>query len=160
VIELKFSYIKLSEIETGLIYKIICTSYNGWDDFSIWETEWKKFDTDVHDFPDGIGSSGFGTLLGKKIVGFISWDPRQYPSYVIIGHNCVLPEYRNQRIGKHQIMCALNKFQNDGFQCARVSTKRDQFFTPAKKMYESCKFVECAPYRNDAENMIYYSIKL
>jgi GNAT superfamily N-acetyltransferase len=158
--QMAFTHINLSDVGVGLIYKSLCASYKGWADFSIWESSWKQFDKDVHDFPDGIGSSGFGTLLGMNMVGFISWDPRQYPFHVIIGHNCVLPKYRNQGIGKHQITCALNNFQKDGFQYAKVSTKRDRFFTHARQMYESCGFVECAPYRNDGENMIYYSIEL
>jgi GNAT superfamily N-acetyltransferase len=152
-----FRYIRLSDIEPGLTYKALSASYRGWDEFSKWEGEWKQFDKDIHNFPDGIGSSGFGTLVGTNLVGFISWDPRQYPSHVIIGHNCVLPEYRNQGIGKHQIMHALNQFAKDGFLLARVSTRRDQFFTNARKMYESCGFVACAPHWNDGENMIYYS---
>ncbi len=154
---MEFKHIRLPDIESGLIYKALCTSYEGWDDLPIWEAGWKQFDKDVHDYPDGIGSSGFGTLVGKDMVGFISWDPRQYPLHVIIGHNCVLPKYRNQGIGKHQITCALNKFKKVGFLRAMVSTKRDQFFIYARKMYESCGFVECAPYRNDGVNMIYYS---
>ena len=157
---MKYHHIKLSDIEPGIIYKTLCTSYKGWDEYSKWESEWKQFDKDIHDFPDSIGSSGFGTLLGNDFVGFISWDPRQYPSYVIVGHNCVLPKYRNQEIGKHQITYALNNFQTNGFRCARVSTKRDQFFNYARKLYESCGFVECSPYRDDGANMIYYSIEL
>ena len=157
---MELTHIKLSEIKPGSIYKTLCTSYKGWDEFSKWEGDWLQFDKDIHDFPSSIGSSGFGTLLGEKLVGFVSWDPRQYPLYSIIGHNCILPRYRNQGIGKHQITLALKEFQKDGFQNTRVSTKRDNFFKNARKMYESCGFVECTPYRNDGENMIYYSIEL
>ena len=155
-----FKHINLPEIKPGLIYKALCTSYKGWDEFSKWKDEWQQFDKDIHVFPNGIGSSGFCTLSRENFVGFISWDPRQFPLHVIIGHNCVLPKYRNQGIGKHQISSALKEFQKKGFQYARVSTKRDQFFKNARRMYESCGFVECAPYRNDGENMIYYSIEL
>ncbi|MBN2001172.1 GNAT family N-acetyltransferase [candidate division KSB1 bacterium] len=157
---MKLNYIKLSDLEPGIIYKILCASYQGWENSSKHENDWKQFDEDVHDFPDTVGSSGFGTFLGNTFVGFISWDPRQFPSHVIVGHNCVLPEYRNQGIGKHQITRALNSFQQYGFEFARVSTKRDTFFKYARKMYESCGFVECSPYRDNEENMIYYSIEL
>lgn len=158
--KMDIKHIRLSDIEPGLIYGALCTSYKGWDEFSKWKDEWRQFDKDVHDFPDSIGNSGFGTLLGFDFVGFISWDPRQHPSHVIIGHNCVLPEYRNRGIGKHQITRALNMFEKDGFLSVRVSTKRDQFFTNARKMYKSCGFVECAPYGSDGKNMIYYSKKI
>lgn len=157
---MNFKHIKLTNIKPGLIHEALCASYNGWDDFSKREDEWKQFDKDIHDFPDNIGSSGFGTSVGKNFVGFISWDPRQFPSYAIIGHNCVLPEFRNQGIGKQQVKCALRAFKKHGFQYARVSTKRDCFFKYARKMYESCGFVECSPYRDDGKNMIYYSQEL
>ncbi|MFC1886563.1 GNAT family N-acetyltransferase [Thermodesulfobacteriota bacterium] len=157
---MEYNYLKLSDIDTGNIYKILCKSYQGWEYFSKYENDWKQFDKDIHEFPDAIGSSGFGTFLGSAFVGYISWDPRQFPSYVIVGHNCVLPKYRNQGIGKHQITRALNSFQQYGFEFARVSTKRDTFFNYARRMYESCGFTECSPYRNDGENMIYYSLKL
>jgi ribosomal protein S18 acetylase RimI-like enzyme len=157
---MKYTYLKLSDAESETIYKALCKSYQGWEDFSKWENDWKEFDKDIHEFPDTIGSSGFATFLGETIVGFISWDPRQFPSYVIIGHNCVLPKYRNQGIGKQQITKALNSFQQHGFEIARVSTKRDSFFKYSRRMYESCGFIECSPYRNDGENMIYYSMEL
>ncbi len=154
---MNFNHLKLSDIETGIIYKVLCTSYKGWDDYSKWEGDWKQFDKNVHDFPDTIGNSGFGTTLENILVGFISWDPRQFPLYVIIGHNCVQSKYQNQGIGRHQIKHALIKFQEMGFHSAMVSTSQNQFFSHARKMYESCGFVECAPYRNDGVNMIYYS---
>ena len=154
---MNFNYIKLSDIKTGTIFKALCTSYKGWEDFPKCISDWEQFDKDIHDFPDTIGSSGFGTTIGNIFVGFISWDPRQFPSYVIIGHNCVLPAYRNHGIGKHQISHALKKFQEMGFRSAKVSTSRDQFFAPARKMYESCGFVECKSYRSDGVNMVYYS---
>ena len=141
---MKYTYLKLADVEPETIYKALCASYKGWEDFSKWENEWKQFDKDIHEFPDTIGSSGFGT----------------FPSYVIIGHNCVLPKCRNQGIGKHQITKALNSLQQHGFEFARVSTKRDHFFKSARRMYESCGFIECSPYRNDGENMIYYAIEL
>ena len=72
--------------------------------FSKYEEDWYEFDKDIHNDPDGIGSSGFGTFLGKEFVGFISWDPRQFPLFVIIGYNCVLPECRNQP-GRRPAVC-------------------------------------------------------
>ena len=42
--------------------------------------------------------------VGGRIAGFGSWDPRQAPDYGIIGHNCVLPEFRGEGLGKQQIL--------------------------------------------------------
>jgi len=155
-----FKHTKLANIGQGLIFRTLCESHKGWPDFSKYEEKWNQFDKDIHDFSGSIGSSGFGTILGELLIGFISWDGRQFPSYVIIGHNCVLPEFRNRGIGKYQLSSALNQLNKMGFYHAKVSTKRSEFFMYAKMMYESCGFVECTPYRNDGVNMIYYSQEL
>ena len=155
-----FKHIKLANIGPGLIFRTLLESYKGWSDFSKYEDEWNQFDKDIHDYSGSIGSSGFGTILGESLIGFISWDGRQFPLYVIIGHNCVLPEFRNRGIGKYQLSRALNQLDKLGFFNARVSTQRAEFFINARMMYESCGFVECAPYKNDGENMIYYSREL
>ena len=154
---MEYHHIKLTDIEPGIIYKSLCASYKGWDDFSKWEGDWKQFDKDIHNFPDTIGNSGFGTTMGENFVGLISWDPRRFPSYVIIGHHCILPKFQNRGIGRHQLTHAFAKFQAMGFRHARVSTSRDRFFSYARKMYESSGFIECAPYRKDGADMIYYS---
>jgi GNAT superfamily N-acetyltransferase len=155
-----FKHTKLANIGPGLIFRTLCESYKGWSDFPKYEEEWNKFDKDIHDYSDSIGSSGFGTILGESLIGFISWDGRQFPLYVIIGHNCVLPGFRNRGVGKYQLSSALTQLDKMGFYHARVSTKRSKFFMYARMMYESCGFVECAPYRNDGVNMIYYSQEL
>jgi GNAT superfamily N-acetyltransferase len=152
-----FKHTKLANIEPGLVFRTLCESYKGWSDFSKYEEEWNQFDKDIHDNSGSIGSSGFGTILGETLIGFISWDGKQFPSYVIIGHNCVLPEFRNRGIGKYQLSSALIQLDKMGFYQARVSTKRSEFFMYARMMYESCGFVECSPYTNDGVNIIYYS---
>ena len=131
-------------------------SYHDWELFSEWEFGWKEYDKQVFQLPDSVGASGKVTVFDNHTVGFVSWDPRNYPDYVIIGHNCVLPEYRRQGLGKMQIIHSIKFLNSCGFKKARVSTGKDMYFQGARKMYESCGFIECEAYRNDGPNMIYY----
>jgi hypothetical protein len=39
---MEFHRIKRSDIDPGIIYKALCTTYKGWDDFSKWEGDWKS----------------------------------------------------------------------------------------------------------------------
>jgi hypothetical protein len=40
------------------------------------------------DFPKGT--------LYNQLIDHISWDPRQRPDYVEIGHNCILTKYKRK----------------------------------------------------------------
>lgn len=114
-------------------------------DPELWRNEiqcWERFDTDVYEEPDSIGDSTFLSWLDDKLIGFASYDPRQWPAYGIIGHNAVLPEFQRQGFGKQQIAETLRRFQTMGFKKAKVSTLDHPFFVPSQKMYLSCGFSE------------------
>jgi hypothetical protein len=51
-----------------------------------WEKDWIKYDREIFQYPDTIGTSGFISYSGTEIVGFASYDPRKHPIEVI-GHN-------------------------------------------------------------------------
>jgi GNAT superfamily N-acetyltransferase len=105
------------------------------------ETEgWERFDADVYEDPDGIGDCTFLSWVGDKLIGFASFDPRQWPAMGIIGHNAILPEYQRHGFGKQQIEEILQRFQKMGFKKVKVSTLDHPFFIPAQKMYVSCGF--------------------
>ena len=42
----------------------------------------------------------FVTVVDGEPVGHISWDPRNCPEYVEIGHNCILTKYKGKGYGK------------------------------------------------------------
>jgi GNAT superfamily N-acetyltransferase len=105
------------------------------------ETEgWERFDADVYEDPDGIGDCTFLSWIDDKLIGFASFDPRQWPAMGIIGHNAILPEYQRHGFGKQQIEEILQRFQKMGFKKVKVSTLDHPFFIPAQKMYVSCGF--------------------
>lgn len=127
-------------------------------DPDLWEKEpegWDRFDKDVYGDPDSIGECTFLSWLDDDLIGFASYDPRQWPAIGIIGHNAVLPDYRGRGFGKQQIDEILRRFRKKEYKRARVSTLDHPFFVPAKKMYLSCGFLVkrwipwegCAKYR-------------
>ena len=72
-------------------------------DPSLWEPEqanWEQYDCEVFGQPASVGACIFLTRLDGRIVGFGSWDPRQRPCFGIVGHNCILPEFRGRGLGK------------------------------------------------------------
>ncbi len=112
---------------------------------SLWEPEqmnWEQYDHDVFGQPQTVGACIFLTLLDGHIVGFGSWDPRQRPRFGIVGHNCVLPEFRRRGLGKRQIHEILRRFREMAIETAIVSTHDHPFFVPAQRMYEACGFRE------------------
>jgi GNAT superfamily N-acetyltransferase len=132
----------------------------------IWKPEkanWEESDQDVFENPDTIGSCTFLSWYGRNLVGFFSFDPRNGPAYGIIGHNCILPEYRNQGFGKQQITEVLRKFRERSIRQARVSTSDHPFFLPARWMYIACGFTEVkrVPWvRDPSQNIIHYEKEL
>jgi GNAT superfamily N-acetyltransferase len=114
-------------------------------DPGLWDHEfeaWERFDADVYKNPGGIGDCTFLSWAANNLVGFASFDPRQWPSTGIIGHNAVLPEYQKRGFGKRQIEEILRRFRKRGFKRAKVSTLDHPFFIPAQRMYLSCGFCE------------------
>jgi GNAT superfamily N-acetyltransferase len=101
---------------------------------------WERFDKDVYEDPDSTGECTFLSWLGDDLIGFASYDPRQWPALGIIGHNAVLPDFQDRGFGKSQILEILKRFQKTGFKRAKVSTLDIPFFIPAQKMYLGCGF--------------------
>jgi len=60
----------------------------------------------------------------------------------LIGWNCVVPEHQRKGIGKAQIQEILRIFRQMRICRACVTTTNDDFFIPARRMYEACGFVE------------------
>lgn len=78
------------------------------------------------------------------------------PEFGIIGHNCILPEFRGKGIGKQQILEIIKRFSSVGTKKAKVSTCSHSFFLPARRMYISCGFIEInrKPWDNDSSHDI------
>jgi len=102
--------------------------------------DWNAYDEGVHDEPNTVGASGFITQLRDATIGFGSWDPRGWPSIGRVGHNCILPAFRDCGYGRRQIEHVLDLFRGRNFERAQVRTDEHPFFEPARRMYERCGF--------------------
>ena len=125
--------------------------------------KWEQFDREVFEHPDTVGSCVFLSWSDDQLVGFGSYDPRQKPALGIVGHNCVLPEFRGRGFGKQQIQEILRRFRAKGISCAKVSTNDYPAFIPAQRMYAACGFQETnrQPWANDAsQKVIEYEMRL
>lgn len=106
------------------------------------EKEWAEFDREVFENPDTVGECVFISMFENTVVGLGSFDPRQSPEYGIVGHNCILPEFRGQGFGKQQIEEICARLRQIGCKRVVASTSDHPFFVPAQKMYVSCGFEE------------------
>jgi GNAT superfamily N-acetyltransferase len=104
--------------------------------------EFTHFDDEVFDNPDTVGGCTFLTEWDKVIVGFASFDPGWCPDHGVVGHNCVLPSYQRQGIGRRQIREILSRLEGMGARKVVVSTSEHPFFLPARRTYASCGFTE------------------
>jgi GNAT superfamily N-acetyltransferase len=132
----------------------------------VWEAEkanWEESDRNIFENPKTTGACTLLSWYETTIVGFFSFDPRPSPAYGVIGHNCILPEYRKQGFGKQQVREILRKFRQSGIRQAQVSTNDHPFFLPAQRMYAACGFVEVGrvPWdRDPRQNIIHYEKEL
>ncbi len=124
-----------------------------------WQSEcagWDQYDKDVFTYPLTIGASLFLTRVDGHIIGFASWDRRRQPECGIIGHNCILPEFRGRGFGRLQIAEVLRQFQVLGIRRATVTTNDHPYFMPAQRMYAACGFREIRrrPWENNPTMML------
>jgi RimJ/RimL family protein N-acetyltransferase len=107
---MELTYHKVSEFERGLLYKLLIDAYscdNRWRER--FEKDWKEFDDFFFDNLEIADQYGFVTVLGDRPIGHISWDPRNRPEYVEIGHNCIATEFKGNGYGKSQLSEALHR---------------------------------------------------
>lgn len=153
---------------SGLIASMLKRSYADLvaADREHWSPEvprWEQFDREVFEHPDIVGRSVFLSWSGDQLAGFASYDPRQEPELGIVGHNCVLPEFRGNGFGKQQVQEVLRRFRAMGIRSARTSTGDGPFFIPARRMYAACGFREVrrTPWPGDpSHNVIEYELRL
>ncbi len=130
-------------IITALLQKSYVSFYSQLP--GVWETEKREFDEFdqlAFDNPTTVGRCVTFSSFSEHVVGLVSFDPRQGPERGIVGHNCILPEFRGKGFGKLQIREVLREFKSRGFHNAVVSTGDNPFFLPAQRMYLACGFKE------------------
>lgn len=131
-----------------------------------WRSEvenWEQSDHNVFKNPTTSGACTFLSWVDINLVGFFCFDPRERPAYGVIGHNCILPEFRGRGYGKQQIHEIIRQFRDIGIKSARVSTNDHPFFIPAQRMYAACGFreVKRSPWNRDPkQNIIHFKMEL
>lgn len=103
-----------------------------------WNTMWEEYDDFFLSNPDIADKYGFITLLDGIPIGHISWDPRNRPEYVIIGHNCIISAYKGRGYGRIQLEEAIRRIKEYDVKKIIVTTNEITF--SAQKNYEAVGF--------------------
>lgn len=120
-----------------------------------WETEDKLAFRNI----DTIGRHILFSCIENSIIGFFSWDDRQFPNG-IIGQNCILPDYRENGYGARQIKKIIEILGIDNFKTLSAKTGDHKFFIPAHKMYEKCGFKIKEKRKGELFDIIEYTAEL
>lgn len=133
---------KISEFPRGTLYRQLVDAYSFQEDCQkAWNDMWKEYDDFFYDHLERIADQyGFVTVVDGIVVGHISWDPRERPDFVAIGHNCILSEFKGKGYGKLQLLEAIRRIKEYDIQKIIVTT--NELMLPAQKNYESVGFVK------------------
>ncbi len=140
-------FTSITDQKPGILSSLLSRSYADLvnSDRIHWKSEennWNVFDRDAFSNPETVGACVFLSWHGRNLVGFASFDPRQAPRCGVIGHNCILPEYRGNGFGKLQVNEVIDRLTVLGTRTGKVTTHDNPFFVPAQRMYQSCGFQE------------------
>ncbi len=131
---------KFSEFPRGTLYDILADAYS-FDERNrqIWDTNWKETDDFFYDNPGIADQYSLLTCLNGQPIGFVTWDPRNRPAYVEIGHNGIREQYKGRGYGRLQLEEALRRIREyEGLKRIIVCTNSNLI---APKNYESAGFV-------------------
>ena len=148
-------YLTIENFEKGIVFDLLYQSFEPLMNLEL-EANLKRYDQEIFDNPETIGTSLFLTQFDGKRIGMASWDSRQFPK-AIIGYSCILPDFQGNGFGKKQLLELLQRLRKDGFTEAIVTTGEHPFFVPSQKMYSSCGFQELRRY-NEGRDPRYGSI--
>ena len=130
---------KVSHFPRGTLYEILVDAYS-FDarNRQNWDTDWKQTDNFFYDNPEIADKYGLVTCLDGEPIGFVTWDPRNLPDYVEIGHNGIREKYKGRGYGRLQLEEALRRIREyKGLKRIIVVTNSNLI---APKNYESAGF--------------------
>lgn len=133
---------KISEFPKGTLYKQLVDAYSFNDNCKkTWDYMWKEHDEFFYSNLEVADKCTFITVLDGIPIGHISWDPRNRPCYVEIGHNCILTKCKGKGYGKLQLEEAIRRIKEyDNLEKIKVTTNK--LLSPAQKNYESVGFIK------------------
>lgn len=130
---------KFSEFSRGTLYDILRDAYS-YDsrNIKIWNQNWLESDRFFYDNLDIADKCGLVTCMNDYPIGFVTWDPRNSPEYVEIGHNGIRSKYKRKGYGRCQLQEAIRRIRlYDGLKKIIVCTNSNLVAT---KNYESVGF--------------------
>lgn len=111
-----------------------------------WNNMWREYDEFFYSNTNIASKYGFITVVNNVPIGHISWDPRNIPDYVEIGHNCILSNYKKCGYGKIQLEEALRRIKE--YDVKKIIVTTNEFLIPAVKNYESVGFKKISTREN------------
>lgn len=136
---MKIEFKKTSSFKRGILLELLTDAYSF--DFKYEQnckSDWIAFDDFFFDNLHIADTCGFITTLNDEAIGFASWDPRNIPDYVEIGHNCIASKYKGNGYGIMQLQEAVNRITQNDVKKIIVTTNDD--LIPAQRMYEKVGF--------------------
>ncbi len=150
VTDMRLTFKEISSFDKGVLYQLLVDAYSfdhRWKTY--FEQDWLEFDDFFFNNLDIADKYGFITVLDGEPIGHISWDPRNLPDYVVIGHNCIASKYKGNGYGKRQLQEAIDRIrQYEGLKKIIVGTNSNLI---APHNYESVGFKLCQRRKNDTE---------
>lgn len=155
---------KFSEFPRGTLYDILRDAYS-YDprNIQIWNDNWLESDAFFYDNPEIADKYGLVTCIDDNPIGFVTWDPRNIPEYVEIGHNGIRSAYKRKGYGHLQLQEAVRRISSyDGLKRIIVCTNSN---LAAPRNYESVGFKLYDRKMNNSESAytgdyLYYEIIL
>ncbi|HRF70593.1 MAG TPA: GNAT family N-acetyltransferase [Candidatus Pelethenecus sp.] len=137
---MKIEFKKFNEFERGILYHQLLNAYSFSSECChAWEKDWLEYDNYFFDHLCYTNNCGFVIMLDGTPIGHISWDPRNLPDYVILGHNCILTEYKGNGFGHLLLEEAIRRIRAyEGIKKIIVTT--NEITIPAQHNYLSVGF--------------------
>jgi RimJ/RimL family protein N-acetyltransferase len=135
---------RVRDFPRGTLYRQLTDAYAFDDRYRrTWDDMWMAHDDFFCSNPSIADQYAFITAVDGNAVGHISWDPRNRPDHVCIGHNCILTAFKGRGYGKLQLREAVRRiWEYPGLRRILVTT--NALTVPAQRNYESAGFVKVA----------------
>jgi hypothetical protein len=132
---------KFSEYAPGTLLALLTDAYSRAPEIvGRRKADWADFDAFVYDHLSVLDRCGFVTVEAGTPIGFMSWDPRNLPDSVEIGHNCIVRAHQGKGKGLTQLRIGIDRIGLQNPERIVVRTGAGDFFAPARKMYLTAGF--------------------
>ncbi|MBR6020835.1 MAG: GNAT family N-acetyltransferase [Kiritimatiellae bacterium] len=128
-----------TDFPRGTLYDILVDAYS-FDprNRQLWDADWKQTDDFFYDHPSIADTCALVTCLDGVPIGFVTWDPRNAPASVEIGHNGIRQPFKGRGYGRLQLQEALRRIKSSKSPARILVTTNANLLAP--KNYESVGF--------------------